>query len=372
MTERTHDVAVIGAGPTGATLALLAARAGATVVLIERSRLDVPRMGETAPPELRPALASMGLEDLLQDRTIALDSSAIASVWGDQEPAERHYIFSAFGPALHLDRITFDRAIARRAEQAGATLRVATRVRTISSCADGHALVLDSGDTVRARYLVLASGRRSTSHSGIHARRVYLDDHVCLLALLSGQARESRTLVEAVNEGWFYASRLPGERMVVTLTTRAGLVPKRPWARTAFWHRALAATKLIAAALDNLRMPERISVCDARSSAARLVGGANWCVLGDARFASDPLSGQGTLLALSDAQFAVRYLLEGRTDCLAADLRQRSHFDLRSHALKAAGIYGGEKRFAESEFWSVHQRSPLAANQHQRRDRVPI
>ena len=41
MRKGTYDLAVIGAGPAGAALALAAARGGAAVLLVERSTFDL-------------------------------------------------------------------------------------------------------------------------------------------------------------------------------------------------------------------------------------------------------------------------------------------------------------------------------------------
>src|SRR5947207_2602329 len=95
-----YDIAIAGAGPAGSVLALLAARAGYRVLLVETSRFDRMRVGETAPPELRPALARLGLEHLAR-APFCRDAPAVLSVWGSDEPASRHHIFSPYGSALH-------------------------------------------------------------------------------------------------------------------------------------------------------------------------------------------------------------------------------------------------------------------------------
>jgi len=61
-----YDITIVGAGPAGSVLALLAARARYRVLLVEKSQFDKPRFGETAPPELRQALTRVGLENLAQ------------------------------------------------------------------------------------------------------------------------------------------------------------------------------------------------------------------------------------------------------------------------------------------------------------------
>jgi 2-polyprenyl-6-methoxyphenol hydroxylase-like FAD-dependent oxidoreductase len=67
-----YDIAIAGAGPAGSVLALLAARARYRVLLVEKSHFDRPRFGETAPPELRPALTRVGLSNSRKRRSVAM------------------------------------------------------------------------------------------------------------------------------------------------------------------------------------------------------------------------------------------------------------------------------------------------------------
>src|SRR5262245_59768409 len=102
-----YDITIAGAGPAGSVLALLAARARYRVLLIEKSRFDRPRLGETAPPKLRQALTRVGLERLAQ-AAFCRAAPEILSVWASDESTSRHHIFSHYGTALHLDRRAFD------------------------------------------------------------------------------------------------------------------------------------------------------------------------------------------------------------------------------------------------------------------------
>src|SRR5216684_1286650 len=100
------DLAIAGAGPAGSVLALLAARSGRSVCLIEKSRFDAVRFGETAPPELRPILQSIGLSHLLVP-PYACEATEVLSIWGSDVPMARHHIVSPYGMALHLNRRAF-------------------------------------------------------------------------------------------------------------------------------------------------------------------------------------------------------------------------------------------------------------------------
>jgi flavin-dependent dehydrogenase len=65
---------------------------------------------------------------------------------------------TAMTEAVVIDRAAFDSALATRAGEAGATIRRGRRVTSIDRTADGIALVLADGETVRARAVVLACG----------------------------------------------------------------------------------------------------------------------------------------------------------------------------------------------------------------------
>src|SRR5262249_56004857 len=90
-----YDITIAGAGTAGSVFALLAARARYRVLLVEKSYFDRPRFGETAPPELRPALARVGLEHLAQ-APFCGDAPEVLSVCGRAEPTSRHHLFPPY------------------------------------------------------------------------------------------------------------------------------------------------------------------------------------------------------------------------------------------------------------------------------------
>ena len=56
-----YDVAIGGGGPAGTVAALTLARAGYAVAVIETSKYEHPRVGETLPPPTRAVLTRLGL-----------------------------------------------------------------------------------------------------------------------------------------------------------------------------------------------------------------------------------------------------------------------------------------------------------------------
>ncbi len=121
-----YDVAVLGGGPAGAATALELARRGRSVVLLEATRFDGPRVGETLPPEANPLLRRLGVWDAFL-ASGPLESPGIVSVWGSPRPSETDFIANRHGPGWHVDRNAFDALLCAAAADAGADVRTGTR-----------------------------------------------------------------------------------------------------------------------------------------------------------------------------------------------------------------------------------------------------
>src|SRR6516225_6304950 len=261
-----YDIAIAGAGPAGSVLAALAARARYRVLLVEKSHFERPRFGETAPPELRQALTHVGLERLAQ-APFCREAPEVLSVWGSDEPWSRHHIFSPYGTALHLDRRAFDEALALAARDAGADLKLGCAARFSARPRGGYSVQLSTGERIRTKAAILATGRAGGG-LGLPYVREYLDNNVAVAARLSSPVGplDPRTVIEAVPGGWFYLAALPGNEIIVVLITLATLVPSERRARLRWWLEALTQTTVARNALNGCRLPQTLSVANARAS----------------------------------------------------------------------------------------------------------
>ena len=109
--EIPADVAIVGAGPAGATAALMLAPSVRTV-LVDRldpqaEPDDAIRIGESLPAAARRLLRDMGVWDdfLLQAH---VPCYARRSVWGGAAAMSTDSIADPDGPGWHLDRTRFD------------------------------------------------------------------------------------------------------------------------------------------------------------------------------------------------------------------------------------------------------------------------
>ncbi|ESY55558.1 MULTISPECIES: NAD(P)/FAD-dependent oxidoreductase [unclassified Mesorhizobium] len=348
MSDRVWDVAIVGAGPCGSALALLLARSGLSVLLVDKGPFRRPHAGEMAGPRCRPLLAKLGLERL-SGPPFATVVPSIQSVWGDEEIREHNFIVSPDGPGLQLDREAFDSAIAATAAAAGATVLRGTAAKLVRADDGGHRVVLGEGRVERADYVAICDGRYSTG-AGKGVQRLFLNDHVAIVATVPYSLRTRSMLVETVPQGWVYALSQPDGNGVIILTTRRQMAIGAGH-RLQLWQSAVHSSRLLRHRLDHSQ-PPKLRVYNSPASAAKRIGGPDWCLLGDARFSLDPLSGDGVFHALDDAVTAAEEVMASGRDRLAELMRQRSKADLKIHTDATIACYGSETRFAEHRFWS--------------------
>jgi len=162
------DVAVIGAGPAGATAAREAALAGSRVILLERATL--PRYKTCGGGLINASMRT------LPDR-LALKPRARVRSFSFSFDGKREKTRTRSEPLLTLVmRDEFDAALMDRATAAGATLSEATTVLKIAEDGDLVRLSIREHGDILARIVVGADGSagRSSAYVGVTFRRVDL------------------------------------------------------------------------------------------------------------------------------------------------------------------------------------------------------
>jgi geranylgeranyl reductase family protein len=153
MTRTQYDVAVVGAGPAGATAARELAQSGARVALIERERLPRYKSCAGGVPLRTAALLPFDLSSVVEDNVSGLNVSYFG----------RH-AFSRWSstPFAHMVmRARFDALLTEQAQRSGAELLSGAPLRSLQRTRAGFALTAGSHE-LEAAYVVGADGANST------------------------------------------------------------------------------------------------------------------------------------------------------------------------------------------------------------------
>ena len=341
---------VAGGGPAGSAAALDLSRRGFSVALIEQENYQTPRVGETLPPMLRHPLTGLGVWERFLECD-PLESYGIQTAWETPSPRYQDFLHNPYGCGWHVDRARFDAMLASAAAQAGAELVVSARIGSCPRRADGQ-WMLEAAQggttlTLRGRMLVDATGRKALLASQQGSQAHVADRLIGAVTFSETSETAQCTLVEAVEDGWWYSAPLPGARMVFAYMTDSDL-----WKNPA-WSDLVKQAPLTFERAGRLPIPPPFQIVSAASVIRRPVTGPGWMAIGDAALAFDPLSGQGILKSIETgvrSSSAIARHFDGDSGALAeyeswVNETYQSYLSLRTQ------FYRSVQRWPESRFW---------------------
>lgn len=221
------DVAVVGGGPAGSTVANLLAQQGWRVRLFERERFPRYQIGESLQAGTHFLWNALGVRERLAAAGFVIKKGATYR-WGQNaEPWSVTFAEEGFFPtAFQVERNKFDKIMLDRAAEVGADVREAHTVLG-ALVEDGRCVGLRVRDAAgvesvtRARYVVDASGqqrclddllppRQLNKKLGRAALWTYFED----AGRLPGE-REGNLFIATMPEGWCWLIPLSGGRTSV-------------------------------------------------------------------------------------------------------------------------------------------------------------
>ena len=317
-----YDAIVVGARCAGAATAMLLARQGARVLMIDSGRMGTDTMSTHA--LMRGAvmqLSSWGMLDRLRNAgTPAIRKTAFIydseAVEVDIKPS--HGVDALYAPR----RFLLDAALVNAAMQAGVDARFDLTCEGLQHGPDGRVCgVLAShseGSTFSATsdIVVGADGRRSTVAHHAGARMEQEAEHAT-----------------AVVYGYFDGVADHGNRWHYAAGLAAGVIPTNDGLSCVFvaMPRQLYLSSVRGRLASGLRsLAARFPELQAGLAGAQLVGqpigflgqkghmrqafGAGWALVGDAGYFKDPLTAHGITDALRDAEILARAIAAGRLE----------------------------------------------------------
>jgi len=307
------DVAVIGAGPAGATAGRLLSQWGYSVLVLDKPQPAGLSLTESLPPSIRKLFDFLGILDRIEQKQF-YRTTGNTVWWGRTE--ERVEKFA--GPeaaGYQVLRGDFDRLLLELAEAAGATVCRKATVRKVDLDAAG-CVRLDyeaiDGETIRvtSRFVLDCSGR-----AGVIARRGFRrkEQRYGTLAIAGVWRRESRwdledethTLVETYRDGWAWSVPIsPAVRyFTVMVDPRVTEIARRQRLEASYLAE-LEKTRQFRRTLDGANLQSPPWACDASLYTADRFAGPSFLLVGDAASFIEPLSSFGVKKALASAWVA--------------------------------------------------------------------
>jgi flavin-dependent dehydrogenase len=310
-----HDVVIVGARCAGSPLAMLLAKAGVDVCVVDQARFPsdtlsthiiqahgvaiLERLG------LRDTLLGLGATELV-DFTLINDDVRI-----DGGPGPDDF------PPLCVRRVTLDEALVQAAEEAGAEIRTRTRVTGLVHDGDRVAGVETADGTIRARLVVGADGMRSNVAEWTGAQEYHVNPGGRMFAVtyfegvsdMSGHLRIGR-----VGDNAFIAGPADGGQYMVGVGISLSETATFTVDREAGLDRGLRAWPELGDLVAGSTRVSPIKMITEWHSFFREAAGPGWALLGDAGHFKDFTPGQGISDALRQADHLAPAIVAGLAD----------------------------------------------------------
>jgi len=302
-----YDVAIIGGGPAGSTAAALLARAGRRVIVFEREKFPRFHIGESLLPFSMKAFSRLGLhEKFLRAGFIKKFGGEI--VGACSETGTKFYFKDGYRSqtdhAYQVTRGDFDKVLLDHAAECGAEVQEQTSVDRVQFSKDDVELTVKcngSSRSIRARYLIDASGRASVLGRQFKIKKTY--NHLQKLSIFAhydgvwranGIDGTLTVLIRAIDR-WFWLIPLSADR---TSVLDSETFRKSKLSAEDFLEQALGEQPIIAKRMTNARRVSQVYVeADFSYRSARLHGD-RWLLAGDAAGFIDPIFSSGVFLAV--------------------------------------------------------------------------
>ncbi|MEU8567801.1 tryptophan 7-halogenase [Streptomyces pathocidini] len=340
-----YDLVVAGGGPGGSTTAALVAMQGHRVLLLEKEHFPRYQIGESLLPSTVHGICRLlGVADEMARAGFTVKRGGTFR-WG-ANPAPWTFAF-ALSPRLvdptafayQVERMRFDTILLNHARRVGVEVREGCAVSEVlqdDGTVNGAAYTDEDGltHTVRARFVIDASGHRSRLHQAVGARR-YSEffRNIALFGYFEGGKRlpppnSGNILSAAFESGWFWYIPLSEQLTSVGAVVKHELAAKVQGDPERALLKLVAECPLVSEYLADARRVTtgpygRIRVRKDYSYCSSAFWRPGMALVGDAACFVDPVFSTGVHLATYGGLLAARSV----NTVLAGELDERRVFE---------------------------------------------
>lgn len=362
------EVAIVGAGPAGCTLAALLAQRGVRTVVFDDDKRPDLLVGESLLPTVVGLLRRLGIEE----RVAAFSTHKPGVGFLSRDGSRLDFFFPQKAIkgkpnyAYNIPRPEFDKLLRTRAEELGvsfvkrrAKLEAGTGGREIQLAEESLGAVPELGGE-HPKLLVDATGRARVFAKtlGLGAKRGTRND-VAFFAHFEDfddeAARDGQVVITTLNHGWSWRISLPGRLSVGVVVDKSALKGHGESAEERLESIIDSEPALAAAGKKRRRVTPVMTYTNYQLISER-GHGPGWVALGDAFGFVDPMLSSGLFMAMLSADLLDRKVFSKGVSLLDQPARLAKSLDRMHHELRDWHGAWGEiiEYFYSGQIYSLH------------------
>jgi flavin-dependent dehydrogenase len=323
------DVAIIGGGPAGATVAGLLRKynPSLSVAIFEKESFPRDHVGESQLPGVSAVLHELGVWDKVEAANFPIKLGATL-LWGrtkelwsfDFVPLKEYrdearpgqYVGQRRSTAFQVDRAIYDKILLDHAVEMGAEIHQPAGVTHVEHEGDRvTGLRLDTGETVEARYYVDASGNPAVVRRALNIETTvptslqnvafwdYWRNADWAVEIGVGG---TRIQVISVDYGWLWFIPLGPDRTSLGFVTSAAFYKSSKLKPEELYLQAIEDAPRIKGLLSNATSENKFTATKDWSFVAERSHGENWFLVGESAGFADPILSAGLTITHSAAR----------------------------------------------------------------------
>jgi flavin-dependent dehydrogenase len=319
MKTDVYDVAIIGGGPAGSTAATLLAQAGRRVIVFEREKFPRFHIGESLLPFSMKTFTRLGLhEKFLRAGFIKKFGGEFFSACSSE--GTKFYFKDGYRSqtdhSYQVTRAVFDKVLLDHAAESGAEVHELTGVKSVEFANEHVDLTIANGKSIRARYVIDASGRNSVLGTKFNIKKTY--EHLKKLSIFAhydgvwrpeGIDATLTVLIRGIDR-WFWIIPLTAERTSIGVVLDSETFRSSKQTPEDFLEQALLEQPVIMQRMRDARRVSQVHVAADFSYRSTQLYGDRWLLAGDAAGFLDPIFSSGVFLAVFSGELAADALHE--------------------------------------------------------------